>query len=161
MPKQTKVVTSIASIVGGRRRFDGQRCVDACNREWKIHQKHSGCSLEGKNTSAFIPYWTCYYIELPGLKMGKYDPAKGTKHESPTLLEELLRHSATHGDLFRDTTQGLLWIARVSEFGLSLEGYDDNHSMPMQSLGCLSFGILDKLNSEAQRKASKVEYQLN
>ena len=156
-PNRTHEVTSIASIVGDDRSLDGKSCVDACNREWIIHPKHSGCSLSGKNTEAFIPYWTCYYIELPGLRLGKQDYRAGTTYESPSLLEELLRHATKDGDLFRDTTQGLLWVAHISEYGLQLNGYDDNHWLPMKSLSILSFGALTKLSSKAQRQARKLE----
>jgi hypothetical protein len=146
---------SIAAIVGGRSSLDGKRCVDALNREWEIHTRHSGCDLEGKNVEAQIPYWTCYFIALDGLRLIENPWAKSRIDERPTLLEELLRLSAQHGDLFRDEKFGLLWLANVSEFGLSLTGYDDNHSMPQQGLGILSFGRLDRLSSQTQRDVRK------
>ena len=157
-PNRTKQVTSIASIVGDRHRLDGRTCVDANNRHWEITHRHSGCILKGKNNQGLIPYWTCYYVELPGLRLiegttdytGMIDPV-------PTLLEELLRLSAKDGDLFRDTGQGLLWVSRVSKCGLSLEGYDDNHWLPMKSLSVLGFGKLTKLSSKQQRDARKLE----
>ena len=148
---------SIASIVGGRYDFDGKSCVDSLNREWRIHRKHSGCSLEGRNVEAFIPYWTCYFISLPGLKVIDGPWAKSRLEDKPTLLEELLRLSAKNGDLVRDQEFELLWIVKVSEYGLSLEGYDDNHSMPQKGLGVLSFGRLERLSSETQRAARKLE----
>ena len=155
-PNRTKAIKSIASIVGDDRKLHGKTCIDECNREWIISHKHSGCYLTGRNTEAFIPYWTCYYIELPGLRLGR-NTGQSIKYQKPSLLEELLRHSAQHEDLFRDETQGLLWTSEVSEFGLSLRGYDDNHWLPVASLWVLSFGKLTKLSTKAQRQARKLE----
>lgn len=158
MSNATKLKNSIASVVGGRRDLDGKLCIDNLNRVWKISQKHSGCELKGDNTDAVIPYWTSYFVSLPGLRVIEKDPGWGWKKESPTLLEELLRLSVKHEDLLKDERFGLLWVAKVSEYGLSLDGYNDNHWMPQQSLGVLSFGQLTKLSTEAQRKARKLEH---
>lgn len=151
---------SIASIVGGKQDLDGKLCIDDLNRVWKISQKHSGCSLNGDNVEACIPYWTCYFISLPGLKVIERDPGLGArKDDQPTLLEELLRLSVKNGDLLKDSRYRLLWVVKVSEYGLSLEGYDDNHWMPQKGLGVLSFGTLEKLSTEAQRQARKTEHR--
>lgn len=149
---------SIASVVGGRRDLDGKLCIDGLNRVWKIAQNHSGCILKGENTEAVIPYWTCYFISLPNLRVIERSPGLGWKEDKPTLLEELLRLSVKADDLLQDQRFGLLWIARVSEYGLSLEGYNDNHWIPMQSLGVLGFGTLTKLSTEEQRQSRKSEH---
>lgn len=149
---------SIAAVVGGRPELDGALCVDSLNRVWKIIRQHSGCELKGSKHPAVIPYWTCYFIALPELRVIGRDPGLSWHKESPTLLEELLRLSVTAGDLLKDQSFGLLWIVRVSEYGLSLEGYNDNHWMPQESLGVLGFGTLTRLSTEAQRKSRKLEH---
>jgi len=63
-----------------------------------------------------------------------------------------MRLSSKHGDLVRDEANGLLWTVRVSEYGISLEGYDDNHWMPNKGLGVLSFGLIEHLSTAQQRK---------
>ncbi|MEM8831076.1 MAG: hypothetical protein AAGE96_17220, partial [Cyanobacteria bacterium P01_G01_bin.19] len=68
-----------------------------------------------------------------------------------------LRLSVKNGDLIRDKANGLLWCVRVNENGISLDGYDDNHSMPTCSLGILSFGKLTKLSSQEQRNNWEIE----
>lgn len=159
MPGAKEHPNSIASIVGDKASLDGKLCVDALNRVWKIVQKHSGCALNGENVEAHIPYWTCYFISLPGLKVIERDPGLSLKEQNePTLLEELLRLSVKTGDLLKDEKYGLLWIVKVSEYGLSLEGYNDNHWMPQKGLGVLSFGRLDRLSTETQRQTRKTEY---
>lgn len=159
-PNQIKKVKSIASIVGDDGSLDGKFCIDDKNRIWNIKTRHSGCILEGNNTDAVIPYWTCYYIELPGLKVMPEFELLPWAEDKPTLLEELLRLSVKKGDLIRDENNGLLWCVRVNENGISLEGYDANHSMPTCSLGILSFGKLTRLSTQEQRNNRKIERTL-
>ena len=138
---------SIASVVGGRLELDGKLCIDSLNRVWRITQKHSGCELNGENIEAIIPYWTSYFISLPGLRVVDRDEGFVRSSERPTILEELLRLSVRSGDIVTDSRYGLRWVVRVSEYGLSLDGYDDNHSMPQKGLGVLSFGKFEKLET--------------
>lgn len=158
MGNATELKNSMHSLPSKSRLPPTTDAIDSLNRVWKISQKHSGCELRGDNTDAVIPYWTSYFVSLPGLRVIEKDPGLAWKKESPTLLEELLRLSVKHEDLLKDERFGLLWVAKVSEYGLSLDGYNDNHWMPQQSLGVLSFGQLTKLSTEAQRKARKLEH---
>lgn len=151
-PEPKKEVTTIASVVGGQPALHEKLCIDSNNRLWTIIQRHSGCILRGKNTEIEIPYWTCYAIELKGLKLfnGDYQ-GKGPKLAAkPSLLEELLRLSAKDKDIIQDEQHGLLWGVKVSEHGLELQGFDDNHWLPMKSLGGLSFGELTRIRTGAE-----------
>lgn len=47
------------------------------------------------------------------------------------------------------------WAVNISEYGLSLQNYDDNGYMPNSSLGYISFGRLTKLSSKVEREAKR------
>lgn len=164
MSKSSKAaarLNTISKVLGDRPAYNNKYCIDRCNRTWKISQKHTGSILDGVNHEAHIPYWTSYFIELPGLRFTGAEEVvvRELGREKPTLLEELLRLSVQDGDLIRDEHNGLLWIVKVSEYGLSLDGYDDNHWLPSRSLGVLGFGELVRLSTKEQRDARRREHR--
>lgn len=136
--------------------LEGRFCKDGLNRVWKISERHSGFILKGKNTEAQIPYWTSYFLTLPDLQLlpksnlGAYS----WKPQKPTLLEELLRLSVKHRDIVEDTQHWVKWECKVSEYGLSLERYDENGFIPQCSLGVLSLGHLVMYRRKSTLKAA-------
>lgn len=149
----------VAQIVGDDYSLNGKLCIDDKNRVWEIKSRHSGCSLHGINTDAVIPYWTCYFLILPGLNLIETNPLLPLEIIEPTILDELMRLSLKNKDLIKDES-GRRWLVKISEYGIQLNNYEDSENgvLPNCSLGFLSLGKLTKLSSENQRKARRTEY---
>lgn len=129
--------------------------IDAMDRVWHVITNHSGFILNGLNHPAHIPYWSSYFLDLPGLR--QYEgPLPVAKIEPRTIAEVI---TAGGEGIYQDAA-GIDWYATLctQSVGFELEMCRDNGWLPWKSCGVLWLPGFELRQTKAQMEARNLEF---
>lgn len=130
--------------------------IDAFNRVWHVVTNHSGFILNGVNHEGHIPYWSSYFLSLPGVRLFVGDTHPEPRREPITISDVI----EAHGAGFYVDSQGIEWLAKlcVHSEGYELEQCADNAWLPWSGCKVLSLPGFQFMHSEQQYKNRLTEW---
>lgn len=132
---------------------------------WKVGTLKKGYDLKAINCLAYIPYWACLKIQLPGLRRASDRDIEFSPSEVRNNLQEILKFgNVQHGNHYLDT-YGILWCAKeikakpqpnannIPEFELA--ALYSNASINWDSLEWISIPGFKLISTLEQRQSAK------